>query len=115
MSVTGIKKFVSVIYYGKISECDNIQGPIQNPAWMDIDTIHTLVKNGKDVYEHNIVNTDERILLTVENYNDVNIFPGNALVQDTSIPDGAYVLSFDDAPLEDFVMTTGNIYVDIEK
>lgn len=107
------RKYVSVHYNGSLPEFGNIQGPILNPVWIDIDIIWKLLVNGRIVYEHCITDPDKRLKLNKENYDDFNMYPENSEIEDPSIDPNTYLLTIKDAPTKDRDMATGNLYVEI--
>ena len=65
-------KLVVVETYGSISELGGINGPILNPAKIDIDLIVRMINNNKKVFEVNPKNYSERVRLTLKNARTVN-------------------------------------------
>jgi hypothetical protein len=110
-----MRKFVSVRYNGTLRELGNIQGPILNPVWMDLSDIYKLIKNKRDVYEHAITDPTKCVLLTISDYNDFNIYPGNIGLVDLAVAKNTFILSDidDDNTGTASALTTGNLYVEI--
>ena len=105
-------KYVSIRSNVILTELGNIQGPVINPTWMDIETIRTLVYNNRKVYEHSALEPAKRILLTRKNYNDFNIYPENAEIEDPTLKPNTYLVRLTDmVPEKD--MAPGNLYVEI--
>ena len=105
-------KYVSIRSDVILTELGNIQGPVINPIWMDIETIKTLIYNNRIVYEHSALEPTKRIKLTKNNYDDFNIYPENAEIEDPTVKPNTYLVQMSDAvPEKD--MVAGNLYVEI--
>lgn len=107
------KKYVSVHYDDWIEELNNIQGPIFNPVWIDIDIIRKMIYNGKEVREHCITDPVKYVRLTKANYDDYTIYPGNAEIIDPSVKPNTYLLTLQDKPIREEDMVAGYIYVEL--
>lgn len=65
-------KLYLIDYAGPIPELNFINGPILTPSKLNIQTVGLLVKNGKRLYEVNPLNKEDRVLLTVDNFDKDN-------------------------------------------
>ncbi len=109
-----MKKYISVATEGSIRELNNRLGPIVNPIWVPISLVYALVAHGYEVYEHAITDPEKKVRLTTKNWDDHNLYPENAKIQDPAIPEGSFLVSFkDDVTGNEMITTTGNIYVEI--
>lgn len=56
---------VSIPYAG------GINGPLSTPTVLPLDTVVTMVRKGYEVYQHNPVNLNEKVLVTAKNVGQV--------------------------------------------
>ena len=57
---------------GPIPELGYISGPITNPCKLELSVLQRMVKNGREIYEIDPSNSDNKVLLTLDNYNSDN-------------------------------------------
>jgi hypothetical protein len=107
-----MQKYVTVLYDDIIPELGDIQGPILNPTWLELSVIRSLIYGRKTLYEHCLAEPQKRVLLTKQNYSDLNIYPGNAAIEDLSGKPNTYILGFEDTPNKDDDMAAGYVYVE---
>lgn len=106
-----LQKFITVMWEGKIEELDNVQGSILNPFWCDLNKIRLMIGSGKIVYEHSYTNPNLRVRLTLDNYDDLNIYPDNPEIDDTSFGN-EYCFQILDLPNQTRYITSRNVYVE---
>lgn len=71
-----MKKYINIKTNGAIPEMGYKRGPILVPCRVDIKKIRTMLKNGRILVELNPNNYDEKIPLTLENYDKDNFGTG---------------------------------------
>ena len=107
------RKYVTIQSSGVLHEFGGISGPMLHPSWIPIDIIRKLIINGRIVYEHCITDPIKRLRLTLQNYDDFNMYPENSEIEDPSIAPDTYMVSVKDSPLDERTMVTGTMYVEI--
>lgn len=68
---------------GPIPELGYISGPITNPCKLELSVLQRMVKNGREIYEIDPSNSDNKVLLTLDNYNSDNF--GNQQVKTVKV------------------------------
>ena len=77
----------SVIAFGYITELHQ-DGPIMPPRSMPAGPIYRLVRNGYKVFEHNPMDLNDKIQLTIDNFNDESKFEKsnkNSIVETSAV------------------------------
>jgi hypothetical protein len=108
-----LHKYITIEFEGPIRELNNKLGPVLNPIWVPLRTVRLLVAHNYKVYEHPINEPEKKVELNLQNWDDANIYPDNALIQDPAIPENTLLVQFKDDVNNDVITTTGNIYVEI--
>lgn len=107
------RKYVTIQTSGILFEFGGVMGPMLHPSWIDIDMIYKLLVNGRKVYEHCVTDPLKRVRLTLRNYDDFNMYPENAEIEDPSISSDTFLVQVKDSPTDEKNMASGNMYVQI--
>ena len=106
-------KYCTVPINVLLTELGNIQGPIITPCWIPIDKIRELLVRKRPVYEHAITDYHKRVKLTLENYDDFNIYPGNSAIEDPTVAPNTFIVAFKDADQIEKDYAAGTVYVEL--